>query len=246
MTRSKALVLTTNPGGTAMPARCNSPRLPPLPPTRGLSSRPMSANQLIICAGGIDYLAKYRHNPAAAVDPDPLAVLDARSCIAGSNHRGQAKLARNDRGMAHRAANVRYRCRYLLEDGSPGWIGDLTHEDVSLPQAADLLDRLDHPGRSFDDTAGGAARPRSSLLSPPPSAESQASRFSRVIPQSMTIAGSSITAGTGPSAGGVACLPHSTTAARRAATIVGQCAGPRGSEPLDQEVIRSTIASSSS
>jgi hypothetical protein len=45
MKRSNAPVRTTKPGGTAMPARASSPRLPPLPPTLGRSSSPMSANQ---------------------------------------------------------------------------------------------------------------------------------------------------------------------------------------------------------
>ena len=66
------------------------------------------------------------------------------------------------------------------------------------------------------------------------------------MPHSMTIAGSSITSGTGPSAGGVLCLAHSAIAARRALTICGQCSGPRGGEPFDQEVMRSMIAASSS
>ncbi len=51
-----------------------------------------------------------------------------------------------------------------------------------------------------------AAKPRISLLSRRSSAFSQVSRLSRVMPQSMTIAGSSITSGTGPSAGGVVVL----------------------------------------
>src|SRR5688572_26260774 len=45
---SKARVITTKPGGTAMPARVSSPRLPPLPPTSGRSLRPISSNQPMI------------------------------------------------------------------------------------------------------------------------------------------------------------------------------------------------------
>ena len=66
------------------------------------------------------------------------------------------------------------------------------------------------------------------------------------MPQSITIAGSSMMSGTGPSAGGVSCFAHSAMAARRSATIAGQCAGPRGGEPVDQDCIRSTIADFSS
>src|SRR6185312_854190 len=67
-----------------------------------------------------------------------------------------------------------------------------------------------------------AAKPRTSLPSESPLADSHASRLSRVIPQSMTIAGSSMTSGTGPSAGGVSCFAHSRMAALRSATIWGQ------------------------
>ena len=56
---------------------------------------------------------------------------------------------------------------------------------------------------------------------------SQVSSVSRVMPQSMTIAGSSIASGTGPSAGGVSCFAHCLIAARRSATTSGQCAAAR-------------------
>ena len=49
---SNASVRTTKPGGTLMPARSSSPRLPPLPPTFGRSSRPISRNQLMYFATG--------------------------------------------------------------------------------------------------------------------------------------------------------------------------------------------------
>src|SRR5437660_119397 len=91
-----------------------------------------------------------------------------------------------------------------------------------------------------------AANPRSSRLATSLEARSHLSRLSRVIPQSITIAGSSITSGTGPKAGGVLCLAHSAVAARRSATICGPCAGPRGGEPVDQAVLSSMIAALSS
>ena len=84
------------------------------------------------------------------------------------------------------------------------------------------------------------------LLEPLESADSHASRLSRVIPQSMTMAGSSMMSGTGPSAGGVASLAQTASAARRSAMMAGQRPGPRGAEPADQAVIRSMIAASSS
>ncbi len=67
-----------------------------------------------------------------------------------------------------------------------------------------------------------AATPRISLGSASEPADIQMSRFSRVMPQSMTMAGSSITSGTGPRAGGVSCLAHSAMAALRSATMGGQ------------------------
>ena len=90
-----------------------------------------------------------------------------------------------------------------------------------------------------------AAKPLSSfsLLSP---SDSQASRLSRVMPHNITIAGSSITSGTMPSAGGTVCSAQAVIAALRSATMAGQCPGPIGGLPLDQLSIRSTIALSSS
>jgi len=45
---SNAAVRITKPGGTAMPARVSSPRLPPLPPTWGRSCSVTSSNQPMI------------------------------------------------------------------------------------------------------------------------------------------------------------------------------------------------------
>ncbi len=40
-----AAVVTTNPGGTGMPARVSSPRLAPLPPATAMSPRPSSSKR---------------------------------------------------------------------------------------------------------------------------------------------------------------------------------------------------------
>ncbi len=122
----------------------------------------------------------------------------------------------------------------LLEDRRPGRVGDLADEDIALLQPADLLDRLDHPRRCLRPRRDEAAKPLSSFGSGSSPALSQVSRLSRVMPHSITIAGSSITSGTAPSAGEVACLPHSSIAAARCLTIAGQCCGPRGGEPMPQ------------
>src|SRR5262245_57798600 len=157
MKRSNAAVFTTNPGGTAMPARCSSPRLPPLPPTCGRSASPMSANQPMM---SVDVVMNFRsmedrHHAAPAVDADTLTILDARRGVAGADHRGQSELARHDRCMAHRAADVRHRAGDLRKDGCPGRIGDLADENVALLQLRNLLDRLHDAGRPLDDTVRG-------------------------------------------------------------------------------------------
>src|ERR1700683_4615409 len=108
MNRSKATVLTTNPAGTAMPALCISPSRPPLPPTCCLSSSPISANQPMTAVEDMAHLLQNRHDTAPAIDTYALTVLDARCTVAGSNDSRQSILARHDRSMAHRAANIRH------------------------------------------------------------------------------------------------------------------------------------------
>ena len=67
------------------------------------------------------------------------------------------------------------------------------------------------------------------------------------MPQSMTMAGSSMMSGTGPSAGGVSCLrPLLDGGAALRDVLPASATGPRGAEPVDHEVIRSMIADSSS
>ena len=82
------------------------------------------------------------------------------------------------------------------------------------------------------------------------SAVSQASRLSRVMPHSITMAGSSMISGTGPSAGGVSFFAQAAMAARRSATIAGQCCWParrRAGRPgLHQVDDRATSARSAS
>ena len=99
-----------------------------------------------------------RHHAAPAIDANALAVLDPLGRLAGADHRGEAVFARDDRHVAHRAADVADRGADLLEDRAPGRVGHLAHEDVALLDAADLGDRLDHPRRAFDHpVAGGEA-----------------------------------------------------------------------------------------
>src|SRR5256886_15453797 len=66
-----------------------------------------------------------------------------------------------------------------------------------------------------------AANPRSSRLPASPVARSHRSRLSRVMPQSITIAGSSITSGPGPKAGGGLGLAPSATPARPGPPVFG-------------------------
>src|SRR5690554_6614092 len=180
------------------------------------------------------------HDPAPAVDADALAVLDPLRRLAGADHRRQVVLACDDGHVAHRSADVGDRRADALEDRTPGRVGDLADEDVALLDAADFTTRA---GPST--TPEQAAKPLSSFESSSPSL-SQESRFSRVMPHSISIDGSSITSGTAPSAGEVGCLLHSAMAALRSATTAGQCFGPRASAPLPQASIRSMIALSTS
>src|SRR3984885_12955033 len=135
--RSKAAVLTTNPGGTAIPARASSPRLPPLPPTCGRSARPSSANQPTISESFTATRAAARstqngHDTAPAVDPDALAILDPRRAVTGTDHGRQAVLACDDGRMAHRATDVRDGSRNLAEDRRPGGGWGLAHPGLAL------------------------------------------------------------------------------------------------------------------
>src|SRR4029077_11430406 len=90
-----------------------------------------------------------------AVNADALAILDARGGGPGADDGGQSELARDDRGVAHRAANVGYRTGDLLEDRRPGRVGDLADENVPLAHAHDLLHRLHHARRALGHAAGG-------------------------------------------------------------------------------------------
>src|ERR1700733_11726190 len=135
--RSNAAVLTTNPGGTAIPARASSPRLPPLPPTCGRSARPSSANQPTISESFTATRAAARstqngHDTAPAVDPDALAILDPRRAVTGTDHGRQAVLACDDGRMAHRATDVRDGSRNLAEDRRPGGGWGLAHPGLAL------------------------------------------------------------------------------------------------------------------
>src|SRR5437588_11603980 len=159
--RSNARVFTTYPGGTAIPARLSSPRLPPLPPTCARSPSPISSNQAM-CAPtpmtlptGRRSLREQGDHATPAVDADALTVLDPRGRGPRAHHRGKTELPGHDGGVAHRAADVGYRARDLLEDRRPRRIGDLADEDVTLAHPADLLHRLHDARRTLDDTARG-------------------------------------------------------------------------------------------
>src|SRR5690606_41384171 len=96
------------------------------------------------------FLVEDGHHPAPAVDADALAVPYPLGRLAGADHRREAILAGDDRHVAHRAADVADRGADLLEDRAPGRIGHLADEHVAGLDAADLLDRLDHPRGPFD------------------------------------------------------------------------------------------------
>src|SRR5690606_36953112 len=76
---SNAEVVTTNPGGTAIPARVSSPSDPPLPPTVGRSAMPTSLNQATAItppplqgrgSGGGGRPRTARHSPLPTLSPE--------------------------------------------------------------------------------------------------------------------------------------------------------------------------------
>src|SRR5882672_4497809 len=151
MKLSNASVRTTKPGGTGMPARCSSPRLPPLPPTLGRSSRPISRNQLMYFATCTVRFqsGQQRDDAASTVDANPLAILDLRGGIAGAHHGRQPVLARDDGSVAHGTADVGYGGANFLKDGCPGWIRDMADENIPLLQTRNLFYRFHDACDSF-------------------------------------------------------------------------------------------------
>src|SRR5215469_10147771 len=88
------------------------------------------------------------------IDADALTILNLLRGRARTNHRGQAVFARHNGGVAHRAANVRYRCRDLLKNGRPARIRNLANENVSVMEAVDLFSCLDHAGHTLNHAVG--------------------------------------------------------------------------------------------
>src|SRR5580692_642554 len=136
-----------------MPACVSSPRLPPLPPTSSRSASPMSANQPTRADDLIARLVQNGDDAAAAIDTDTLTVLDTCRAVAGTDDCGEAVLARDDGGVAHRAADIGHCPGDLVEDRRPGGIGNLANQNVPLFEARHLLHRRDDTGGPLGDAA---------------------------------------------------------------------------------------------
>src|SRR5882672_2896718 len=91
---------------------------------------------------------------AAAVDAYALARTDALGRLARANHRRHAVFARDDRGVRHRAADVRDRRKNLAEDRRPARIGDGADENVAVAYLADVIRARQDARDAFHDARG--------------------------------------------------------------------------------------------
>ena len=95
-------------------------------------------------------------------------------------------------------------------------VGLVTWHTRMSPSSKREISSTDFTTRAVPSTTPrDAANPLSTFESAFSPAVSQASRLSRVMPHSITMAGSSMISGTGPSAGGVSFFAHRAMAARR-------------------------------
>jgi len=97
----------------------------------------------------------------------------------------------------------------------------MADENVALLQARQFFDRLHDPCDSFHHPRRGGKAAHLVGVRACTGREPIVEALARDS-QSITMAGSSMTSGMGPSAGGVSCRAHSTIAALRSATIGGQ------------------------
>src|SRR6266704_3399721 len=147
-TSAKALVVTTKPGGTVIPALASSPRPAALPPVTGRSPTPMSASVrvksgLVIVPPWLS--AQDPHDPAVTVDADPLAGLDHPGRVPGPHHGRHAVLARHDRRVRHVPADVGNRRLDLPEHRGPARRRDRADEELAVAALPDVVDAADHP-----------------------------------------------------------------------------------------------------
>src|SRR5215472_8645392 len=98
-------------------------------------------------------LLQNRHHSPAAVDANALAVFDFLRSRAGADDRRQSILSRDNRCVAHGAADVGDRRGNLLKHRCPGWIRNMTNQYLAVPDAFDFLHRLHHPCPALSNAA---------------------------------------------------------------------------------------------
>ena len=89
--------------------------------------------------GGL--LAQHLDDASAAVDPDPVAAVEAHGGVAAPDHGRDAELAGHDRGMGQRRADVGDDGRGAGEDQRPADVGDGGDQDLAVTELSGLLGR---------------------------------------------------------------------------------------------------------
>jgi hypothetical protein len=101
--------------------------------------------------GGL--LAQHLDDASAAVDPDPVAAVQAHGGVAASDHGRDAELAGHDRGMGQWRADVGDDGRGAGEDQRPADVGDRGDQDLAVTELSGLLGRTQDPRDALDTPA---------------------------------------------------------------------------------------------
>ena len=88
----------------------------------------------------MSFLVEYLDGAVAAVDPDPVAGVQAHGGVAASDDGGDAEFAGHDRGVGQRRADVGYDCGGAGEDRRPADVGDRGDEDLAVAGVVIILD----------------------------------------------------------------------------------------------------------
>src|SRR5450756_13700 len=156
-----APAVTTKPGGTGRPALTSSPSEAPLPPTSAAapaSASGSTSGELMLClplAPGRARSSQHPDGAAVAVHPHPVAGPDPLGGVTAPDDGGHPVLARDDRRVRHRAADVGDRGLDLREHRGPGRRGDRDDEDLPFAQRGDLRHVAQHPCDALDDPGRG-------------------------------------------------------------------------------------------
>ena len=89
--------------------------------------------------GGL--LAQHLDDASTAVDPDPVAAVQAHGGVAASDHGRDAELAGHDRGMGQWRADVGDDGRGAGEDQRPADVGDRGDQDLAIWVSPRSVDR---------------------------------------------------------------------------------------------------------